>query len=111
MASASTFQWMYLVQLCIAYSKRGTVMLHVIFVSASVSQVCGEIQEVLHTKWLPVTAECWDEQQTEIDKLKLNMRLEVFMVVKIQVTACWVVMLFSVVVRYLMSYPEDINFN
>jgi len=39
------------------------------------------------------------------------MRLEVFMVVKIQVTACWVVMLFSVVVRYLMSYPEDINFN
>jgi hypothetical protein len=42
-----------------------------IFASVSVSQVCGEIQEVLHTKWLPVIVECWGEQQTEIDKLKL----------------------------------------
>jgi hypothetical protein len=43
-----------------------------IFASVSVSQVCGEIQEVLHTKWLPVIVECWGEQQTEIDKLKLS---------------------------------------
>jgi hypothetical protein len=72
MASLSVFQLVYLVQLCTAYSKRETVMLHMIFASASVLQACGEIQEVLRTKWLPIIVECWDEQQTEIYKLKLS---------------------------------------
>jgi hypothetical protein len=44
----------------------------VISAPTSVSRACGEIQEVLRTRWLPVTVECWDEQQTETDALKLS---------------------------------------